>query len=647
MKSPARRLSARPSRAALRALPLALLAAVPAYAQNQSPNKLDQVVVTATRSKLNLSQVLADTTVLTRADIERQGFGNLADLLSRQGCLEMVRNGNPGTTTSLFLRGASTQHTLLLVDGVRMDTQNGSGGAAWEAIPLAQIERVEIVRGAASGLYGSDAVAGVIQVFTRKGGDSTQLEMGGTIGSLGLSKGDISLSGRLGAFDYALAGALEQASGFNIRRVDNDPKYVADLDGWKQESFNGRLGWQINAQHRVEALHTRANSDSAYDASAKPAPGVDDRNLHETEISRAQWSAQWFKGLETELSSGRSRERYETTSNGRSTYLTETEVRQQRLGANWQWMPGQQINVQLERREDELVNSGLRKSAGGQGSRSQDAVAASYLFSQGPWDAQLHARRDKDSDFGSVNTGTLALGWRLAEGWRLWGSAGTAFRAPTLYQIYSEYGPKTGAAALKPEHGRNRELGLSYSQGVNQASVTVYDNRVRDMISFDKSFIGSCPAYPVVSANPGAFDGCYGNLARVRLRGVSLQGGTEFAGLQWQSTLEWQDPRDVATDKRLGRRAKVHGSLSVSKQVQDWTAGAQLRAFGARFDDNANTRTLGGYALLSLDLGYRVNPQLRLQLNVDNALNKDYETARGYAQAPRTVFFGLRLTPKL
>lgn len=631
----------------LRALPLALTAALNVQAQ-VAPNKLDQVMVTATRSKLSLDRVLADTTVLTRADIERQGYGNLVDLLSRQGCFEMVRNGNPGSSSSVFLRGAHNQHTLLLVDGVRMDTQNGSGGAAWEAIPLAQIERVEIVRGAASAVYGSDAVAGVIQIFTRQGGDGAQLELGGALGSLGLGKGDMHLSGRLGDFDYALGAALERASGFNILRVNNAPPYLADRDGWSQESFNGRLGWQINAQHRLEALHTRADSDSGYDdAYAKPAPVVDDRSLHKTQISRALWAAQWTKGLSTELSSGQSTERYETTSNGRSTYLTETEVRQQSLGASWQWTAGQQINLQLERREDQLINSGLRKSAGGQGSRSQDAVAASYLFSQGPWDAQLHMRRDKDSDFGGVNTGTLAAGWRPATGWRVWASAGSAFRAPTLYQIFSQYGPKDGGAALKPEHGRNRELGLSYEQGVNRASLTVYNNRIKDLISYDAGFVGQCPAYPVVVPKPATWDGCYGNLARVQLRGVSLQGGTELLGLQWQAGLDWQDPRDLATDKRLGRRAKQLANLRVSKQLQDWTGGVQLRAVGSRFDDHANTRPLGGYALLNLDLGYRVNSQVRLQLNLDNALDKAYQTASGYAQAPRTLMLSVRLNPKL
>ena len=616
------------------------LLALPALAQAQAPvapNKLGQVQVTATRSKLDLSQVLADVTVLTRADIERQGFGNLVDLLGRQSCVELVRNGNPGTNTSLFLRGANTQHTLLLVDGVRMDTQSGSGGAAWEAIPLAQIERVEIVRGAASSVYGSDAVAGVIQVFTRKGKRTPTLEIGAGVGSLGLVKGDLSLSGAAGSLDYALSVAQEVADGFNIRKVSNDPAYTPDIDGWRTHSVNARLGYQLDAGQRLELVNTYSSLDSDYDASAKPKAGMRDRNRHDTHAIRGLWSAQWSADWQTELSIGDSRERYETLSNTASTYLTETQVRQYTLGSTLKLAAGQ-LNAVLERREDKLLNSGLMPATGGQAERHQNAVAASYLYSDASIDAQLHLRHDQDSAFGGINTGTVAAGWRFLPGLRIWTSAGTAFRAPTLYQSFSEYGPKPGVAALSPERGRNLELGLNWSQGDSELGLTVYNNRIRDLISWDSNFAANCVS---------TYGGCYGNLAKVRLRGMSLQGETLIAGLRVQGSLDFQNPLDMGTGKLLGRRAKKHGSLRVEKTLNQWSGGLQIQAHGSRFDDNANTKPLGGYSLVNLDLSYRVNSQVRLQANLDNAFNKNYETAKGYAQAPRTVFIGVRFTPTL
>lgn len=611
------------------AVAAACLSASGAWAQNS----LDPVLVTGTRSPLQLSRALADVTVLDRADIERQGFGNLADLLSRQACIEIVRNGNPGASTSLFLRGANTQHTLLLVDGVRVDAQGGSGGAPWEAIPLAQIERVEIVRGAASALYGSDAMAGVIQVFTRRAEGAPSLHMGAAVGSMGLTKGDFTLSGRHGAFDYALSAAAEVADGFNARPVANDPSYTPDLDDWRQHSLQGRLGWQAASGQRLEGLFSGSRVEAGYDAAAKPRPGVDDRNLSDTRAARLLWASTWSTELRSELSTGRSRQRYETKTDGRSTYLTETEVSQWAAQGSWR-LGASQLNALLERREDRLVNNGLRPATGGRADRNQNALGLSWLFSQNGWDAQLHARRDDDSEFGGVSTGSAALGWRFASSWRAWASAGSAFRAPTLYQVFSEFGPKSGQAALAPERGRSRELGLRWQGQDGELSLSAYDNRIRDLISWDASFIGRCDS---------AW-GCYGNLAKVRLRGLSLQGQTVLAGWRLQAGVERQDPTDQLTGKRLGRRAELLGRLGMERDWQGLSAGAQLQMQGARFDDHANTRPLGGYALLHLQLGYRINAQARLQFKLDNALDKNYETAKGYAQAGRTLQMDVRVS---
>lgn len=618
----------------------------PAIAQaGPGSNKLDQVVVTASRSSLRLDQTLADVTVLTRADIERQAFGGLADLLAKQSCFEFARPGGPGATTSLFLRGANTQHTVVLIDGVRMDTQSGSGGATWEAMPLALIERVEILRGAASSLYGSDAVGGVVQIFTRKGGAKPFVEFGAGIGSLGMVKGDMSASGAFGQLDYALSVAAEFADGYNARPVAFDPKdpgYSADIDDWRNHNLNARIGYQLGQGQRLELLSSSSHGESGYDASAKPKPGVNDRNINDTRATRALWSGQWNEGWSSEFSLGESRDRYETKT--QYAYLTETLVRNYALHNSLKLGPGQ-LNVLLERREDKLINATLQAS-NGQASRHQNAAALGYLLNQSGWDAQLHLRHDQDSEFGGINTGTLAAGWRPAPAWRVWASAGTAFRAPTLYQSFSAYGPRPGLAALNPEKGRNAELGLSFTQGPHEFGLTLYNNRITQLISWDNQFAANCAA-TVNPSKPDPWDGCYGNLTKVRLRGVSLTGSTVLAGLRLSGSLDFQDPKDVASGKLLGRRAKQHASLRVEKQWADWTLGGQSQLSGKRWDTNANTARLAGYALLNLDAQYRVNPQLRLLMNLDNAFDRAYQTAKGYDQAPRTLFIGLRYTPTL
>lgn len=618
-------------------LALSVLAlASSAHAQN----KLDTVVTTATRSPQRVSEVLADITVLTREDIERQAFGGLADLLAAQPGLQIARNGGPGSTTSVFLRGANTEHTVVLIDGVRVDTQSGSGGAPWEAMGLAQVERIEILRGPASAVYGSDAMGGVIQIFTRQGRSTPELVLHGAMGSLGTAKGDLSFSGRQGGWDYSLGAALEASDGFNI--MPGKPG-LADLDGWHNHSLQGRLGYALNDQHRLSLSATRSHVNAQYDSAYSP-PNTDDRAVNDTRTVRAAWTAQWTAGWQSEFSASESGARYETLANGVSGYLTETRVRAY-AWANQITLPVGRLNATLERREDELVNSSLRASTHGQASRSQDAVALGYLLNLGAFDGQVHWRHDKDSDFGGVDTGSLAAGWRFTPEWRAWASAGTAFRAPTLYQSYSQYGPLATLPPLKPEHGRNKELGLRWDSGVHQLGLTVYDNHIRDLINYDSQFALNCPATDPANVQP--WDGCYGNVARVHLRGASLQGQTELAGWHLQGAFDWQNPRDEISGARLGRRAAHYATLQLDKAIGDWSGSLGMTATAARPDSNGSTRMLGGYALVNAALGYRINPQAKVQLNLDNAFDRVYQTARGYAQPPRTVLLGITLTPKL
>lgn len=614
---------------------LALLAALPeAHAQSAGRKGLEPVFVTATRSPQALSQVLADATVITRADIERQAFGGLADLLRSQACFEMVRNGNPAANTSLFVRGAETRHTKVLIDGVPYDSQR-TDGASWQSLPLAQIERIEIVRGAASAIYGSDAIGGVVQIFTRKGEGAPLLELGVGGGNNGLAKLDASISGMSGMsgmsgiFDYALSVASERSDGFNTRPVIGDPSYSPDIDGYRSRSVSLRLGAQLNKAHRVDLIGIDSHINSQYDATIKPK--VDDRNINAARALRAAWTAQWSPALDTSFSVGESTDNYETKP---SVYKTETRTRSTALSAGLK-LGGGQLNGSLERREDKLVNTSV---AGGKADRHQDAVGLGYLWSAGPLSLQAHARHDSDSEFGSANTGTLAAGYQLSPQWRLLSSYGTAFKAPSLYQRFSQY----GKADLQPEKGKNAEIGLHFTQGVHSASLTGYRNLINDLIVFGAP--GPCP---------DGF-GCYENVGQARLQGLSLKGNTSLGAVRLSGSLDLQSPKDVTEraghknyGKVLARRAKTHGSLRAETDLAGWALGAQVMASGKR-TDNLNTGfKLGGYVTLDLDAQYSLNQQLRLQLKLDNAFDRKYETARGYANAPFQFFVGLRYTPAL
>jgi vitamin B12 transporter len=248
----------------------------------------------------------------------------------------------------------------------------------------------------------------------------------------------------------------------------------------------------------------------------------------------------------------------------------------------------------------------------------------------GPHAVQANLRRDDDSEFGARTTGSLAYGVGLAPGWRVVASVGSAFRVPTLFQRFSEY----GVATLQPETSRNLEAGVQWQSGATRLGLVAYRNRIRDLIGFSSP--GPC-------ASPF---GCYRNTARAQYQGITLSGSGQWGGAQVTASLDLQEPRDLDTGKRLARRAPRHASLAVDLPLGTWTVGGEAQLFARRFDDTANSRRLGGYGLLSLHAQTMLARDWALLARIDNVADKDYELARGYANAGRSVYLGVRWTPR-
>ena len=599
------------------ALPLALACAFSAHAaqdttvaQLAAPS-LPDTVVTATRVAQPLTDVLADVTVLGDEQIRASGAVTVSDLLARQPGLELSRNGGPGTATSLYLRGAETRFTAVYIDGIRVDSQS-TGGAPWESIALGQVERIEIVRGPAAAVYGSDAIAGVVQIFTRKGEGPFTPYLGVGAGSRRSGRVEAGFSGQSGALDYALGAAREVSRGYNCMPAGNP-----DRDGYRQSSASGRLGWKINDAHRVDLSGTHTRMDAQYDGFL---PGLDDHGLNRLSTLGAAWSAQWSKRYSTRLSVSESDQRYETVP---SPYLSKTRLRNVLLQNEWR--EGSHLfTAALERREDHLVNAPIDQG------RHQNAIALGYGFSGGPHTLQVNLRHDRDSEFGGQTTGGAAYGYGFAPGWRATVAAGTSFRVPTLYQRFSEY----GQPALQPEKGRNIELGLHWAQGDSRFGVTAYRNRVTNLIVFGAP--GPCA---------GAF-GCYENAGRARLQGVTVSGAHRLGAVNLAGSLDLQSPRNALTDKLLPRRAQRLLKLSADTRVAGWTLGAEWQAASHRWDNAANTRRLGGYGLVHLYASTTIARDWQLLARLDNLGDKSYQLARGYATPGRSLFVGLRWTPR-
>ena len=279
-------------RARLAALPLAMAAALPSiasfpsFAQTSTNPQLKETFVTATRSAQLIGDVVADVTIIDRDVMERSGAAALADVLARVPGIEIARNGGPGNSTNVFTRGSESRHTMVLIDGVRVDSQSTSGGANWQAIPLGQIDRIEIVRGPTSAVYGSDAVAGVIQIFTKKGQGAFAPVISLGYGAYNTQKIEASASGAIDAFDYSFGLSQATSNGFNVRPVNGQNP---DADGYKSIAVNTRLGFQINADHRLEAGILSNKNDAQYDSGLTR----DFRRINSVQTVSGKWLGNW------------------------------------------------------------------------------------------------------------------------------------------------------------------------------------------------------------------------------------------------------------------------------------------------------------------------------------------------------------------
>lgn len=599
-------------------LPLAVLATFSSHAQSVLTEDLPETVVTAVRVLQPLTDVVADVTIIDRAVIDRSGAAGLADLLSRVPGIAIARNGGSASATSVYVRGAENRFTAVYVDGVRIDSQ-ATGGATWNAIALSQVDRIEVVRGPAAAVYGSDALGGVIQIFTRKGeaGFAPVIELGA--GSHGTLKLATSLSGAKGAVDYSVALSRETSDGFNSQPAGNP-----DQDGYRSTAASARLGWQVNQAHRLEATLLGSDLDAQFDGFT---PGRDDRGLHQLRTLGLNWTASWSDVYKTRLSFSEGKDRYETTP---SVYLTDTRVTSYLLHNEWQ-LGSALLTAALERREDKLNNASTAPVVT---ERSQNALALGYGLRLGGHTLQLNARHDQDSEFGGQSTGSAAYAFEFKPEWRALVSAGSAFRAPTLFQRFSIY----GTPDLRPETARNLEVGVKYAAKGDSFSAIAYRNKVSDLITY-VSGPGSCVN------GIGPFAGCFGNTALAQYTGITLAGATRVRSLALGASLDLQNPKDLTTGKLLPRRAKKMATVTADTHLDGWALGAELQLVGERFNNAANTQRLAGYSLVNFTASKPLAQGWTLLTRVDNLGGKDYETSLGYATGGRAVYVGLKWAP--
>ena len=315
-------------------------------AQRAQASQLDTVVVTASRSEQPLRTVTADMTVIDAETIARSGATGVADLLVQVPGVQINRNGGPGQVTSVYLRGTSNQHTAVFIDGVRYSSQELQGGAVWSTLPLAQIERIEVLRGPAAAIYGSDAMGGVIQIFTKRADGQTRAYAEAGIGNQGTSKLATGFQGGANGFTYGLNLADERSDGFDVY-PGNTFSPNPDKDGYSNTSLGLNAGYKTGI-HQIDAslLHSRLRTH--YDQSPPP---FDDYDVVKNTTGSLRWQAGWnamYKSVvqisHTDSQSDRHTQSPESAKGRSTNYLLQ----------NLFTLGQHRFNIDLERREDKL-----------------------------------------------------------------------------------------------------------------------------------------------------------------------------------------------------------------------------------------------------------------------------------------------------
>lgn len=586
---------------------------------------IDTVVVTAARMPQRTADVIAQTTVIDRDEIERSGAGSVADVLQRQPGIEITRNGSAGASTSVYLRGSNSNQVVVLLDGVRIGSST-SGTASWNAIPLESIERIEVVYGPLSTLYGADAIGGVVQIFTRKGAAGLNASASAGFGSESTRQASAHIAGGSGgehAVSYAFGAGHERSDGFSATKPGASG-YNADDDGYRRSNVHGRVAMAIAPGHEVGAQFLHSRLRAQYDSGASSYDTHNEQDLNTASVFVANQFAENWRSV---VQLARSEDKLGSFTSTAASGASQIDTRQDEL--TWQntlRFGTDTLQLLYGHRKEEVDASATRALAR---ERITNSYAAAYALRRDRHLVDISARQDR-SVYGAKNTGAAGYGYDFGNGLRATASIGSSFRAPTFNELYY---PGYGLESNQPERGRNAELGLRYDSRGVQLDATWFRNRLSDMI---------VSATPCPDNRDGRTGSCAYNVASATLEGVNLSGATRIGALRLRGSLDWQDPQDNATGKRLARRAARHASFGAEYGMGSLQAGAEWVLSGERYDDAANLRRLGGYGLLNLYATWQLSEDFSLLARVNNAADKRYELARNYGTGGRSWFAGLR-----
>ena len=593
-------------------------------------SSLDRVVVSGTREPETLGRNSADIVVIDSETIRTTTADSVEDLIRRVAGMQLARNGGPGQSSGYFIRGASTSGAVVLVDGVRIGSAT-LGQAEFEALSLAQIDHIEVLRGPASSLYGADAVGGVVQIFTRRGEGTPRWGGSAAIGGYDSAQGDAAASGAIGAWDYALSLGTENSAGVSaVKPNDQFGNFNPDRDGFRRKSGDVNVGFSPAAGHRIGAHILETKLNAQYDSSEFPPPNFvqdatpDFRNHLTTRVASIDYRGSPLRAWTTTVQLSRAVDDLTSGGNIQSRFVT---TREQAMWQNaFALAPDQQLLAALEHQverasADVFVVEQVRRN---------NAAVVGYSGTVGSASLQADLRHDDNSAYGSNTTGRAGVSFEVARGVKLRALAGTSFRAPTFNDLAY---PGFGVPTIRPERGKSFEAGAAWQGQDASVSATVYRNNVRDLIGFEPD-PSKCPPDPAY-----AF-GCAANTSRARLQGATFTANARWAGVDLRANVDFLVATDADTGVRLPRRAAHQESVAADTVRGAWRFGAEMLFVGSRPD---NGIVLGGYAVVDLRVVWQPQKTWWIEAKLNNALDRHVEPLRDYQGLGRQAWLGVRI----
>jgi vitamin B12 transporter len=580
---------------------------------------LPNTVVTATRTEVAKNRLAAAATVYTRKDIERLQVKTLPELLRGSTGVDITQQGGYGQLSSVFMRGANSDHVLVLIDGIKFGSVT-AGTSPFEFIPIDQVERVEIIRGPQSSLYGSEAIGGVIQIFTRKGTQekkpSVTLDAGG--GSYDTYRAAGTVSGKWGNSWYNLGASSIGSEGFNARQPTPPPFGFSqpDRDGYQNTALNARIGHRFDNNAEVEAFFMRAEGKTEYDANFGG-----DKIEFINQVVGISGNMNIVDNWRSTLRLGQSRD---DGSNFFPDNSFDSRFNSTRWNASWLndviLSDAHKLTMGADYRLDELDSSVPYNEIS-----RYDVGVFTELHSQLWRDHFVNAslRWDNNEAFGDYVTGNVGWRYNWDYGISLLANFGNAFKAPSFNDLYY---PNYGNANLRPEESTSFEAGIAGNHEWGQWEVRAYHTNIDNLIT------------PVMDAN---FNFSAQNIGKAQIDGIEAEIGTQMMGWNGKLSMNLLNPENRETNLRLPRRADKTLSFDLSRSFRALDVGATLLAQGNRFDNAQNTTEVAGFVTVDLRTAYHLNKNWMVSAKLANLLDKNYQTVNTYNTAGRNFFLSI------